>query len=402
MQPPERANLVSNSVGTLNRSDLYNKGNVIEVRPNSHSRTRLSRTFIFAVILVFVVFFVGYFDEMTAISSLKNPESKSNGDKLVNSWSSWPEIREDTIETNIVDETIDNDSSVQVPDPMKLLENLISAKEEIEAKVRLEYGKYFDYFFKNTSLSEIVKLSEPSLERLINIMQVKILSAQLYSHKTTFVWSTGGHSAAAGHGNLFSQTYSAVLEDTVKDVFASLNISFTARNHAMGGYPSAPELACCLESIFGLDTDILSWDFGMTDGRDTENMVLWANRAGILRQSNSSQKEEHPMSTFLFFMNGPKNGKPSQEFDSFESQGLGLGWLNTERKQQIMQKNLPDFEGWTDEDELNTEEEIPRAVKYLMCGGWPETKIPPCDSNKWNTSRVCASAKFQTNWHPGW
>ena len=31
----------------------------------------------------------------------------------------------------------------------------------------------------------------------------------------------------------------------------------------MGGYVSSPELAMCMESVFGSDMDILMWDFGM-------------------------------------------------------------------------------------------------------------------------------------------
>jgi hypothetical protein len=68
-----------------------------------------------------------------------------------------------------------------------------------------------------------------------------------------FVWATGGHSAAAGHGNLYNESYTAFMERAVKPVFQSVGIEFEGRNYAMGGMRSAPEFALCQESIFGLD-----------------------------------------------------------------------------------------------------------------------------------------------------
>jgi hypothetical protein len=76
-----------------------------------------------------------------------------------------------------------------------------------------------------------------------------------------FIWATGGHSAAAGHGNLYNESYTAFMERTVKDVFASVGIDFIGKNYAMGGTASAPEIALCAEAIFGSDPDAVSWDF---------------------------------------------------------------------------------------------------------------------------------------------
>ena len=50
-----------------------------------------------------------------------------------------------------------------------------------------------------------------------------------------YVWATGGHSAAAGHGNLFNESYTAFLTRAVEDVFGSIGIEFVGRNYAMGG-----------------------------------------------------------------------------------------------------------------------------------------------------------------------
>ena len=78
-----------------------------------------------------------------------------------------------------------------------------------------------------------------------------------------FVWATGGHSSTAGHGNYYDESYTAVLERTVRSVFAAAGIDFEGRNYAMGGTDSAPETAWCIDSIFGAtDPDVLIWDHG--------------------------------------------------------------------------------------------------------------------------------------------
>lgn len=79
--------------------------------------------------------------------------------------------------------------------------------------------------------------------------------------RAKFIWATGGHSAAAGHGNLYNESYTAFMERTAKDVFASVGIDFIGKNYAMGGTSSAPEVALCAEAIYGSDPDAVSWDF---------------------------------------------------------------------------------------------------------------------------------------------
>jgi hypothetical protein len=78
-----------------------------------------------------------------------------------------------------------------------------------------------------------------------------------------FVWATGGHSASAGHGNLWSQSYTAAMERGAKPLFAAAGLDFVGRNYAMGGTASAPEQAFCVDAVYGTDIDVLSWDFGM-------------------------------------------------------------------------------------------------------------------------------------------
>jgi len=291
------------------------------------------------------------------------------------------EAIEEVIEN--IESGIDESSEKEDKSVVELLHKVLSEKSKVEARLREDYGPWFDIYFSKEGTKEVTEISDISTERLITLLQSKILSAQLTDEKTTFVWTTGGHSAAAGHGNLFSQSYTAILEDTVKDVFASLDIEFIGRNHAMGGFKSGPELSCCMTSIYGKDTDILSWDFGMTDGsRNPQHMILWSHRAALLRDEGLP---------FLFYMNGPRS-----EYETLENNGLGVGW-NVNKMIDEKIKVLPDFEKIS-ENEIN---KVPSALKYFRCGDHFETKGTICNEYKWNTT-VCENAKFQTSWHPGW
>jgi hypothetical protein len=50
-----------------------------------------------------------------------------------------------------------------------------------------------------------------------------------------YVWATGGHSASAGHGNLYNESYTAFMERDLKPIFGAIGIEFEGRNYAMGG-----------------------------------------------------------------------------------------------------------------------------------------------------------------------
>ena len=72
------------------------------------------------------------------------------------------------------------------------------------------------------------------------------------------------------------------MEQSVRPIFEAMGITFFGKNHAMGNMKSAPESAVCIISIYGPEIDILSWDFGMTDGgRDDHLFNIWTQRAGV-------------------------------------------------------------------------------------------------------------------------
>jgi len=90
-----------------------------------------------------------------------------------------------------------------------------------------------------------------------------------------------GDSAAVAHGNMYSQSYTTILEQTVKWAFDAVGIEFIARNHAMADFGSGTELAMCTESLYGTNIDVLSWDFSRVDRLSDYRRNLWGNRAAV-------------------------------------------------------------------------------------------------------------------------
>lgn len=90
----------------------------------------------------------------------------------------------------------------------------------------------------------------------------------------------GGHSAAAGHGNSFKQSYIMQFHKVMEPVFAMLNIPLTSRNLAQGGLGTLHS-ALGARSIYGDEIDIMIWDSGMTEGRDGGAVDLFERQALI-------------------------------------------------------------------------------------------------------------------------
>lgn len=79
-----------------------------------------------------------------------------------------------------------------------------------------------------------------------------------------FVIAMGGHSAAAGHGNHFHQSYMMQLHKVLAPVLARLGVQLITRNLAQGGLGTLHN-ALGSGSIYGNDIDVILWDSGMTE-----------------------------------------------------------------------------------------------------------------------------------------
>ena len=201
-----------------------------------------------------------------------------------------------------------------------------------------------------------------------------------------FVWSTGGHSAAAAHGNLFNESYTAYLEQAVKGVFQSIGIEFEGRNYAMGGMDSAPQIALCNEAVFGTDADVISWDFGMTDGGAHWKTNLYASRAGV-----------HTNRPVHFSINnaGRNYGNRMKMLKLAEEAGVPTLQLLPSVDADVSE-GIPDSFGLS----YKELQKLGPFARYFKCKGAIE-KGDDCGTFKYS-NQVCPDRKFKASWHPGW
>ena len=99
------------------------------------------------------------------------------------------------------------------------------------------------------------KRSERGLER-------RLLHAMMTSD--TFTVVMGGHSASAGEGNHFRQSYMMQFHQIMAPIFARLGVKLITRNFGMGGLGTLHN-ALGSGSIYGNEVDLLLWDSGMTE-----------------------------------------------------------------------------------------------------------------------------------------
>ena len=89
----------------------------------------------------------------------------------------------------------------------------------------------------------------------------------------TFRVVLGGHSAAAGHGNHFQQSYALQMQRVLEPVFARLGVTMTAHNLAMGGLGTL-QSSLGAADIYSDDVDVLLYDTGY------ERILLWTMLRG--------------------------------------------------------------------------------------------------------------------------
>ena len=80
----------------------------------------------------------------------------------------------------------------------------------------------------------------------------------------TFELALGGHSAAAGHGAGFNQSYIIEAGHVLEPVFAHLGVNFRAYNFAQGGMGTLQQSMAGMD-LRGKNADWITWDSGMTE-----------------------------------------------------------------------------------------------------------------------------------------
>jgi len=301
---------------------------------------------------------------------------KFHDDRLTddNGWSDDFAVSHDFKETNIFDVT---STSFDVH---ALRDSVRDATAILKESLKSKYGKYYDVIFESAG-PKLFEINQVSKDRLLRRMMKKIIETSTKNSKVPFTWVTAGHSACAGHGNLFSQSKTHVLEEMASKAFSAAGLNFIGKNYAMGGMGSGPELGMCMEQIYGTDIDVITWDFGMTDGRDYWKLALWGARGA-----------NHPTRPFQVLMDSQEARRTV--FQKMENVGVGLFTKRGYGDMKEMAAVLPDYEN----DKSQTD--VPESLKYLVCGGIMEEG--ECKSHKWNTTAYCTKVAGQVGWHPGW
>ena len=91
-----------------------------------------------------------------------------------------------------------------------LKRKVMERKVEFEVMLEQDYGIYKDEIFgKNDVMTYFESPTQLSVERLRRRILIRILEAQLGTtgKRVGFNYVVAGHSSAAGHGNLFNQSY---------------------------------------------------------------------------------------------------------------------------------------------------------------------------------------------------
>ena len=111
----------------------------------------------------------------------------------------------------------------------------------------------------------------PMPEKAFKGLKRRLLHSIMSQDRFTFAMA--GHSSAAGHGNLFQQSYTLQVQRLLEPVMARLGVKMVARNFGNGGLGTL-QTALGAGDLMGREIDIAAWDSGMTEKDRASKGVL--------------------------------------------------------------------------------------------------------------------------------
>lgn len=182
----------------------------------------------------------------------------------------------------------------------KTLQKIVQKKEEIISKWDV---KRLPLFYKSIDLDEkswnIFKLN------ILNaVLQENFANKESFSTKSSqttqkfpsnFVIGVTGSSVNAGHDNYINETISFLLNDSLYDVFTSINVKLDVRNVAIGNNPCIPYDICALTHA-GRDLDILLWEQSFNCGRSTSALESFTR--------NFYQTSTDKLTSIFYYLSG--------------------------------------------------------------------------------------------------
>jgi hypothetical protein len=198
-----------------------------------------------------------------------------------------------------------------------------------------------------------------------------------------FYYVMGGHSAAAGHGNNFAQTYMMEFANIMEPVLHKLGVRLIARNLAMGGLGTT-HFTLGASTLYG-ETDVIFWDSGMTEKNGDDQ--------DLFHKQNLLGGERVPI-----LLNGWVANLKAETGDNLWYGNILPGW-----------SAVPKTTG------LDQGAELPWAVQYLYCqqdvGGLCNGRegVPRFHDSCWiprsdytpTTKQNPGGVGGKAGWHPG-
>jgi len=317
-------------------------------------------------------------DEKQFESSSANDESKLDTNQIEINFPDYQSVPELSIPITSIESTIETIKS-----------GLTKAHRELIAKLEVDYGKdTFAQMFLSPPIGRMAFGKDSTVTSSWKAMKrkiiIKLLQVILHGKTIPFVWITAGNSVAAAHGNLMNESYTAVLERAVQPIFRSGGLHFIGRNQGMSGMPSGPELALCMESIYGLSADVLMYDFSLTDGTSYGFAELFFHRATMHRNrpavvARIIETERQDLMT------------------NMEQNGITALSLHQQTINKLVFADIPDSFGKTTE-EL---EAMPEFLRHARCQKRIENGEPYCSEQRFSRY-VCPNRPYRVGWHPGW
>jgi hypothetical protein len=144
----------------------------------------------------------------------------------------------------------------------------------------------------------------------------------------TFKLTLGGHSAAAGHGAGFNQSYVIEAGHVLEPVFAHLGVEFRAYNFAQGGMGTFQQSMAGMD-LRGKETDWIIWDSSMTEKSPEivnfffRQALISGNRSPVLMGDNARLNEFHDIAGAAIAASAANGWVPVTENDE---QVMTLPW----------------------------------------------------------------------------
>lgn len=284
--------------------------------------------------------------------------------------------------------------------PLEMLGLVRKRKRFILEELRAEYGDYAASLIDRNNLANIFQVSEASRHRFHRRILEKILTRQLQPSLTVSIkWVSAGDASAAGYGNMPEDSYTTIMERTVQEAFATVGLEFVAVNLGIDGFGSGLEGALCMDSLYGLDVDFLSWDFASTDGSQSYRAALWGVRA-----------ERHPNHPLLVMLDSNDSSRWGR-LNRMDGR-VGIALMDQLALQSFRLKYLPDSARFTNPEQL------PPALQYYQCNGAPEGivdcnndashficvdgKGEQCQRHKFRPNLPCKYQEYHSPWIKGW